>query len=158
EVAQKLPEVLSQGLARLYHFQHGDGGWGWWEHDATNLGMTTYVVAGLARCRSTGTAVDEDVLRHGCDFLTAALGEGKLEEPLASEAWLALALAGRADAAGLKTAAARAEKQGSTEVRCRLALACRTARLKEPGERLWALACRWKAEGTEALALYLLTR
>jgi len=50
--------VLERGLDRLYHFQHADGGWGWWEKDATDLRMTTYVLYGLARCRDAGVAVD----------------------------------------------------------------------------------------------------
>ena len=50
-MAARLPEVLEHGLTRLYNFQHPDGGWGWWEKDATNDAMTIYVVYGLARCR-----------------------------------------------------------------------------------------------------------
>jgi uncharacterized protein YfaS (alpha-2-macroglobulin family) len=59
DVAARLPDVLAKGLARLYAFQHDDGGWGWWEHDATDDRMTTYVVHGLARCRVAGVAVSE---------------------------------------------------------------------------------------------------
>jgi uncharacterized protein YfaS (alpha-2-macroglobulin family) len=156
EVAAKLPDVLARGLARLYHFQHPDGGWGWWEHDATDNRMTIYVVYGLARCRSSGTQIDRTVLARGCAYLQTPLRNGKLDESLAARAWLALALAGQADRAELRAAARSALDDGHTpEARCRLALACRTANLGEPGERLWALVRDWQPTATEEVALHL---
>ena len=51
--------MVDAGLKRLYGFQHGDGGWGWWQSDDTNQWMSAYVVYGLSlgqeprACRST---------------------------------------------------------------------------------------------------------
>ena len=81
EVMKKLPDVLNKGLNRLYNFQHADGGWGWWQRDANNGTMTTYVVYGLARCKSTGTHVDDGVLQAGCRYLTSKLHNQKKLSP-----------------------------------------------------------------------------
>ena len=74
DVNARLPEILSQGLNRLYHFQHSDGGWGWWEKDDTNNPMSAYVVYGLAQlqagrcaggCRGIGEGVQLSQSRPG---------------------------------------------------------------------------------------------
>ncbi len=153
EVAAKLPDVLSKGLTRLYRFQHDDGGWGWWEKDATDPRMTAYVIYGLARCRKAGVPVDAGVLDRACAWLARQLDGDALLEPLKSRAWLALALAGRADAAALDRQAA--EAGDAPETRCTLALACRAAGLSERGERLWASVRDWKPEGAAGLVLKL---
>ncbi len=44
-----LPKMLDAGLARLRALQHEDGGFGWWERDASDAYMTAYVVHGLTR-------------------------------------------------------------------------------------------------------------
>ena len=68
---QDLPAMVELGLQRLYDFQHGDGGWGWWRHDETDRYMTAYVVHGLATARRTGFPVDQGVLADGLDSLGA---------------------------------------------------------------------------------------
>lgn len=116
-----LPEMVAAGLARLYRFQHEDGGWGWWEHDDTDPEMTAYVVAGLATARDAGWLVDPTTLARGVECLKemeptaggamalAAAGEeppglAGLEPPNALERAM-LVLAGRHDlAAGLPAA------------------------------------------------------
>jgi uncharacterized protein YfaS (alpha-2-macroglobulin family) len=62
---ERLPDMVSQGLQRLYAYQHDDGGWGWWTHDETNPWMTAYVVYGLSQARSAGFAVDASTLERG---------------------------------------------------------------------------------------------
>jgi len=137
DVAAKLPQVLSRGLTRLYTFQHADGGWGWWEKDATNIGMSIYVVYGLARCRGAGAAVDEGVLQRGCDFLLAELGAGRLGEHL-PRAMVALAAAGRIDADVVAGTAQRLHATGKlrTEDRLDLASACLAVNRQELARRV----------------------
>jgi uncharacterized protein YfaS (alpha-2-macroglobulin family) len=159
EVAGKLPEVLERGLTRLYAFQHEDGGWGWWEHDATDPRMTVYVVYGLARCRLAGVTVDKQVLDRGCAHLQEMLAAGKLDDVLAARAWRALTLAGAANADELRKQSATAlERHGNPEARCHLALACRAAHLESQGEALAAVASAWQAENTEQVSLKLSTQ
>jgi uncharacterized protein YfaS (alpha-2-macroglobulin family) len=159
EVSEKLPGVLSRGLARLYHFQHADGGWGWWENDPTNQRMSIYVVYGLARCRLTGAAVDADVLARGCRYLQGQLADNKLDDALTAEAWRALALAGQVDGDQLELRGRRAlAPAAAPEVLCNLALACRKAGRLETSQRLWAAARNWKPTTSEGLALQLTAR
>ena len=47
---------------RLYGFQHGDGGWGWWQSDDTNRWMTAYVVYGLSLGKAAGLQVNPTVV------------------------------------------------------------------------------------------------
>lgn len=154
EIARRLPDVLAKGLTRLYDFQHADGGWGWWQHDATDDRMTCYVVQGLARCRTAGVAVDDRVLARGIDYLRVKLRDGKLSESLIASAHLAVALAGQADTQKLARAAETMNSR-SAELRAQLALACRTAGLREAGERLWRSITNWDPQTTELMALQL---
>jgi alpha-2-macroglobulin len=65
----ELPKMVDAGLRRLYDFQHGDGGWGWWKEDATHPFMTAYVVYGLATARAAGVEIRKDILEAGADRL-----------------------------------------------------------------------------------------
>ncbi|MGE5594200.1 MAG: VanW family protein [Betaproteobacteria bacterium] len=64
-IEENLPKMVSAGLARLYRYQHYDGGWGWWEYDETDPRMTAYVVYGLDLAQKAGFDVDERVLSRG---------------------------------------------------------------------------------------------
>jgi uncharacterized protein YfaS (alpha-2-macroglobulin family) len=178
DVAAKLPDVLAKGLERLRNFQHADGGWGWWQYDATNNQMTVYVVYGLARCASTATRVDSEMLDRGCAYLKRELARGtmarrpgrlthgsrSLEGPdLEARAWYALALAGRVERARLADVAKRALERPpdawTFESACNLALACRAAGMHVRARKLWEAArgmrSHDRAPTTDRLALSL---
>jgi uncharacterized protein YfaS (alpha-2-macroglobulin family) len=166
DIAKKLPQILEQGLTRLYGHQHADGSWGWFEKDSKNVPMSVYVVYGLARCQATGTKVDADVLRRGCAYLNEELRTGKHDAELTARTWYALALAGHADVKELEKLAREEGRQVQHDqplVWCNLALACRAAGLNEAGERLWArvherLRSSWWGHDTESFALILKTQ
>jgi uncharacterized protein YfaS (alpha-2-macroglobulin family)/tetratricopeptide (TPR) repeat protein len=63
-----LKKMVAEGLARLRQMQHGDGGWGWWEQDASDPHMTAYVLQWLAAGRGAGLNVD-GMLRPGFAYL-----------------------------------------------------------------------------------------
>ncbi len=69
--AGDLDAMVRAGLGRLYGFQGGDGGWGWWKDDASDLRITAYVVYGLATARAAGYAVDAGAFGRGVSFLEA---------------------------------------------------------------------------------------
>ncbi|HPU54994.1 MAG TPA: alpha-2-macroglobulin family protein, partial [Verrucomicrobiota bacterium] len=71
----ELDRVVKEGLQRLYDFQHGDGGWGWWKEGESDHWMTAYVVWGLTLARDAGIEVRDDVLRRGVSFLDVELVE-----------------------------------------------------------------------------------
>jgi len=35
-----VPAIVADGISRLRTMQHGDGGWGWWEYDSSDVFMT----------------------------------------------------------------------------------------------------------------------
>src|SRR5579871_325940 len=64
-----LPDMVARGLQRLYGYQHGDGGWGWWTDDPSTAHMTAYVVYGLATARDAGFEIDRRTLTRGVEWL-----------------------------------------------------------------------------------------
>ncbi|MFN8502289.1 Ig-like domain-containing protein [Kouleothrix sp.] len=115
DLAARLPQLVSDGLAKLYAQQHGDGGWGWWppsanaQLDESNPHISAYVVFGLLRAKESGYDVRDDVIAHGLDYLASKLlPTGRRPDQLSTadanqQAWLlyVLADAGRADGARL---------------------------------------------------------
>jgi uncharacterized protein YfaS (alpha-2-macroglobulin family) len=75
-----LDDMVQKGLERLAGFQHGDGGWGWWQSDRTNLWMTAYVVYALGLAKDAGMAFDQGMITRGRSYLVGHLGEA-LDNP-----------------------------------------------------------------------------
>jgi alpha-2-macroglobulin len=75
ERLQALDRQVSEGLTRLYDYQHEDGGWGWWKTDDNHPFMTAYAVYGLAEAQRAGYKVDEWRLRNGAQALQKMFAE-----------------------------------------------------------------------------------
>jgi len=73
DLEKKVPDMVKKGLARLYSFQHEDGGWGWWEHDETHPFMTAYVIYGMTQAKACGYEVSPDVYSRGVKALKSQL-------------------------------------------------------------------------------------
>ncbi|MEZ4861874.1 MAG: MG2 domain-containing protein [Caldilineaceae bacterium] len=71
--ADELPAIISQGLQKLYGFQHEDGSWGWFYDDDGGLYLTAYVLFGLTSVQQAGFTVDADVINAGFDYLDSRL-------------------------------------------------------------------------------------
>ncbi|HSH82224.1 MAG TPA: alpha-2-macroglobulin family protein, partial [Herpetosiphonaceae bacterium] len=69
ELEQRLPDLIADAVARLGARQHGDGGWGWWEEQESNLYITAYTVLGLARAKEAGFRVDDAMLQRGAGYV-----------------------------------------------------------------------------------------
>lgn len=82
----KLDDMVKAGLDRLYDFQHGDGGWGWWKEGESDAYMTAYVVWGLSLARDAGRDIRGGVIERGLDFLDKKLVE--FENDPAMQAWM----------------------------------------------------------------------
>lgn len=105
----QLPKMVENGLQRLYRFQHGSGGWGWWEADADSPWMTAYVLYGLASAKSEGYSIRENALKNGAK---AALKMARdVNTDLSDRAFLIYALALLGDKAN-----ARAERHRPIEL------------------------------------------
>ncbi|MBI2213470.1 MAG: alpha-2-macroglobulin [Acidobacteria bacterium] len=87
----KLDEMIRAGLARLYDFQHGDGGWGWWKEGDSDHFMTAYVVWGLAVARDGGFRVKDGVIDRAVNYLDSELVEEERDPD--RQAWMLHALA-----------------------------------------------------------------
>jgi uncharacterized protein YfaS (alpha-2-macroglobulin family) len=69
----RLPDLVEEGLTRLYLQQHYDGGWGWWYDDESSPYLTSYVVFALVKADEAGFEVRGDVIQRGLDFLNGEL-------------------------------------------------------------------------------------
>ncbi len=87
----KLNEITNQGLERLYGFQHGDGGWGWWKDGDSDHFMTSYVLWGLSLGRRAYLDVRGDVMDRAARFLDLELVEQETNPDM--QAWMLHALA-----------------------------------------------------------------
>ncbi|MDB6068427.1 MAG: Large extracellular alpha-helical protein [Pedosphaera sp.] len=87
---KELEEIEKQSLARLYDFQHADGGWGWWKEGDSDHFMTAYVVWGLALADDAGLSIKKDVLERSANYLDKTLVEE--EENFDQQAWMLHAL------------------------------------------------------------------
>lgn len=87
----ELDAITKQSLERLYDFQHGDGGWGWWKHGNSDHFMTSYVIWGLALAKQAGIEVKDSSLNRAINWLDKELVEQ--ENNFDNQAWMLHALA-----------------------------------------------------------------
>jgi hypothetical protein len=99
EGLKALDRQVTEGLARLYDYQHDDGGWGWWKTDENHPFMTAYAVFGLLEARDAGYRVDQWRLANGTRALRRLYRDysAAVPELKAYEAWVLV----RAEAAGI---------------------------------------------------------
>src|SRR2546425_1799919 len=72
-----LDKKVQRGLDRLYAYQHGDGGWGWWKDDKSDPFMTAYVVDGLTMASRAGYQIGSWQRDQGRQKLASLLSAGK---------------------------------------------------------------------------------
>ena len=65
--------MTRQGLARLYDFEHADGGWGWWKEGESDHFMTAYVLWGLTLAHQAGVDVKRDAAVRAAEYLDKEL-------------------------------------------------------------------------------------
>ncbi len=78
----ELNAMISEGLQRLYGYQHTDGGWGWWKDDASNPSITAYVLYGLHQMERGGRAIDQQVREEATRYLSDWLRSQPLDAPI----------------------------------------------------------------------------
>ncbi len=83
--------MTKAGLERLYGFQHGDGGWGWWKQGESDHWMTAYVVWGLTLAKDAGIKLKDGALERGVSFLDKTLVEEEKNPDM--QTWMLHALA-----------------------------------------------------------------
>ena len=73
ELEQNLDDFVAAGLKRLYDFQHEDGGWGFWQNDASSLYITAHVLTGLLQAQQAGYPVRKEAIERGVAYLLKTL-------------------------------------------------------------------------------------
>lgn len=92
KLAEELPKMIEKGLAKLYGYQHSDGGWGWWENDETMNYMTAYVMHGLIYASELGYDINPKVIERGTQSLKNLLS-AKQDIKLVERAYMVYVLA-----------------------------------------------------------------
>lgn len=69
----EIARMVDSGLARLYKYQHRDGGFGWWEFDQSDAWMTSYVLFGLDRAKAAGFDVSEQAIEAAVGYMSESL-------------------------------------------------------------------------------------
>ncbi|HWB19130.1 MAG TPA: hypothetical protein VG711_02435, partial [Phycisphaerales bacterium] len=82
----ELSEMTKQSLDRLYDFQHGDGGWGWWKGGESDHFMSAYVLWGLCVAKEAGIDIRADVMNRANDYLDKELVEEERNADM--QAWM----------------------------------------------------------------------
>lgn len=77
KLAEELPKMIDKSLAKLYGYQHADGGWGWFETDETMHFNTTYVMHGLLYTTALGYEVNPTVIERGLAALRKMLTQDR---------------------------------------------------------------------------------
>lgn len=107
--ADELPDIIQQGVQRLYGFQHEDGSWGWWYDDSAGTYMTAYVLFGLTMVQQAGFDVESSVLERGFTYLDRHLGS--VDDPRITAYILYVkSVAGRGDLAAAQALLSEKEK------------------------------------------------
>lgn len=69
EQKKKFAEIFKMGMKKLTDHHHGDGGWGWWVDDESNIYLTSYVVEGLLLLKECEYGVPGEMITTGRDWL-----------------------------------------------------------------------------------------
>ena len=79
---EEMPLIIEKGLARLYRFQHADGGWLWYEHGKSSYRISTLVLEGLLEAHAQNIDVDEEVIHNGAKFVFKEFKKGNTQKDL----------------------------------------------------------------------------
>ncbi|MCB0122076.1 MAG: hypothetical protein KDE58_07520, partial [Caldilineaceae bacterium] len=71
--ADEVPDIVAQGLQKIYGFQHNDGSWGWFYDDDGGAFLTAYVLFGLISVEEAGYTVDSAVIDRGFAYIDNTL-------------------------------------------------------------------------------------
>ncbi|MGC9349462.1 MAG: Ig-like domain-containing protein, partial [Anaerolineae bacterium] len=98
ELAVTLPDLVREGLDKLYRQQNPDGGWGWWhraDDPRSSPYISGYVVFALVKAAQAGFDVKQQVLSNGVAYLSDQLvdvSDFRNYRDANRQAWLAYVL------------------------------------------------------------------
>ncbi|MBN2306887.1 Ig-like domain-containing protein [Candidatus Peregrinibacteria bacterium] len=78
-----LEKNIISGLEKLYNFQRGDGGFGYWSGSQKSYPyLTAYIVYGLTQTKNAGYAVDSNILAKANAYLQEVLRSQDMEDEI----------------------------------------------------------------------------
>ncbi|MCQ3937370.1 MAG: hypothetical protein DPW18_10025 [Chloroflexi bacterium] len=92
---RRLEPYIEESISKLYSLQHGDGGWGWWQYDASDEYQTAWVLFGLGIINDSGHTVAPTVLDDAARWLNDSLRYRDMDPRTRAYALYSLAAAGR---------------------------------------------------------------
>ncbi len=72
---KRFDTVYKEAMQKLSSYQHGDGGWGWWQSDESRPYLTAYVMEGMKLLSEAGYAVDAAAMERACKWTDNSLKE-----------------------------------------------------------------------------------
>ena len=90
-----LPDMVSNGLFKLYRYQLNDGGWSWYEYGKSDNWMTAYVCYALIQAKNAGFTINQTVLDNAITNLLKVVKKRKLDTEVRAYVAYVLALAGK---------------------------------------------------------------
>lgn len=89
EQIKTFDKAYAKSMEKLTGYHHGDGGWGWWENDESNLYLTALVVDGVRLLKEVGYNPDPSFIKEGLAFLHQNEQEllKQLTDPLIVHDW-----------------------------------------------------------------------
>ena len=98
-----LQKNVSAGIEKIYAFQKGNGGFGYWDNGEAYPALSAYILYALIQTKEAGFAVDQGVIERAQDYLNAVMHENNNQPnlDLATRAHILFVLseAGKTDSA-----------------------------------------------------------
>jgi len=111
----ELPRMVKKSVEMLASKQTDDGGWGWWEHDASHPFQTAYVMYGLTLAKKAGYPVPDYMYNRGLDALKRHFEKKDLDAVTTSYMLYSLALAEPTNKSFMENHAPRLSRFGNGE-------------------------------------------
>jgi uncharacterized protein YfaS (alpha-2-macroglobulin family) len=84
--------AYEQSMKKLRGYHHNDGGWGWWESDASNTYLTALVIDGMRMLKEVGYDPGDELITGGRKWLklnSVALAKQLADPKLLKDDWWA---------------------------------------------------------------------
>jgi uncharacterized protein YfaS (alpha-2-macroglobulin family) len=137
--------VYHASLAKLVAHHNGDGGWGWWQGDTSNLYLTAYVMEGLHWLKASGFTYDQDMNQRGNQWLQERLNQFSVLPPSPDEmtdlcyAFYALSLDGQNANVFARLKAPVAQASSGPEALSYLTLAYKNLGMEDEARKSYAV-------------------
>lgn len=82
-IRERLPEEIARSIEKLRQMQHPDGGWGWWEYDASDEEMTALALDALLLARDRGISIPAEPIDSAVRW-----ARERMKKPVSQDGWV----------------------------------------------------------------------